>query len=298
MSRERTPVRLLMTLACAGLIVALSGCGSSNAVSGAIDPVAQAANATTRADGAQLTMRLVVEPPTGGANLTIAVHGDINFKAREAEIFTTMQGLPPSVARKLPSGGLTITELLSKNTIYIDSPLFGTKLPNGAKWVKFDFGAAVSSLGLNSQMLTDGPTDPSQYLEFLKAGGGNVRKVGSDSVRGVETTLYRGSIDLSKLAALVPAKDRAATRAALEKIIAGRGTDGLPMEVWIDSKHMVRKLQLSLTSTVSGQHVGARIEEELFSFGPTPGVNLPAASEVYELPVSSLTSSSSGLSIG
>jgi hypothetical protein len=287
---------VLATLACIGLLAALSGCGSSRAVSAAIDPVAQAADATTHADGAQLAMRVSVELPTGGSPLTIAGHGDINFKGHEAELFMTVQGLPSSIAQKLPSGGLTMTELLSKSTIYIDSPVFGAKLPGGAKWVKLDLGKAASNLGLDPRTLSSGQTDPSQYLQFLKAGGGTIQKVGSDTVRGVATTHYKGSIDLAKVADLVPSKDKAATKAAIEKLTAQLGTASLPMEVWIDSKHMVRKLQLSISVTVSGQHVGTKIEEELFGFGPTPAVNPPAAGEVYELPVSTLTSSASGTS--
>ncbi|HEX4438116.1 MAG TPA: hypothetical protein VH061_15120 [Solirubrobacteraceae bacterium] len=288
---------MVAALACAAVLGALAGCGSSHAVSGTIDPVAQAAEATTHADGAQLAMRVSIELPTGGAPLTIAGHGDINLKDREAELFMTVQGLPPSVAQKLPSGGLTMTELLSKGAIYIDSPVFGSKLPNGANWLKLDLGKAASSLGLDPQTLTSGQTDPSQYLQFLKASG-DIQKVGSDTVRGVATTRYKGTIDLSKVAALAPSKDKAATKAAIEKLTAQLGRSSLPMEVWIDSKHMVRKLQLSLSVSVSGQHVGTKIEEELFGFGPTPGVNPPAAGEVYELPVSSLTSSSTGVSAG
>jgi hypothetical protein len=283
----------IAALACAILLAALSGCGSSRAVSGTIDPVAQAAEATTHADGAQLAMRVSIELPAGGTPLTVAGHGDINFKDREAELFMTVQGLPSSLAQKLPSGGLTMTELLTKSSIYVDSPVFGTKLPGGAKWVKLDLGRAAANLGLDPQALTSGGTDPSQYLQFLKAGG-SVQNLGRETVRGVATTRYRGSIDLAKVAALVPSKDRLATKKAIEKLTSQLGTDSLPMEVWIDSKHMVRKLQLSLSVSVSGQHVGTKIEEELFGFGPTPAVNVPAAGEVYELPVSSLTSSSAG----
>jgi hypothetical protein len=297
MSFRRTSAALLAPVVCAGLLGALAGCGSSSAVSGTIDPVAQAAEATTHAEGAQLALRVSVALPTGGAALTIAGHGDINLKDREAEIFMTVQGLPSSLAQKLPPGGLTMTELLAKNTIYIDSPVFGTKLPGGAKWVKLDLGKSASSLGLDPQTLTNGQTDPSQYLQFLKAGG-SVQKAGSETVRGVATTRYKGAIDLGKVAALASSKDRAATKAAIEKLTAQLGTDTLPMEVWIDSKHMVRKLQLSLSVNVSGQHVGTKIEEELFDFGPTPGVNPPAAGEVYKLPVSPLTSSGSGTSTG
>ena len=285
-------------LACAGLVGALCGCGSSSAVSGTVDPVAQAADATTHAGGAQLALKLSVELPTGGAPLTATGHGDINFGNREAEIFLTVQGLPTVIAQKLPAGGLTMTELLTGSTVYIDSPVFGAKLPNGAKWVKLDLGKAASNLGLDPQNLTSGEADPSQYLQFLKAASGNVQKLGGETVRGVATTRYRGSIDLRKLAGLAPSKDRAAMKAAIEKLTSALGTHSLPMEAWIDAKHIVRKLQLSLSVSVSGQHIGMKIEEELFGFGPTPAVNVPAAGEVYELPVSSLTSSGSGTSTG
>jgi hypothetical protein len=296
MSFRRTPPALA-ALACAGLLAALSGCGSSRAVSGAIDPVAQAAEATTHADGAQLAMHVSVEPAAGGAPLTIAGHGDIDFKDREAELFMTVEGLPSSIAQKLPAGGLAMTELLSRGTIYLGSPVFGTKLPGGAKWVKLDLGKAASNLGLDPQTLSSGQTDPSEYLQFLKAGGGTIHKLGGETVRGVATTHYRGSIDLAKAAALIASKNKG-KKTAIEKLTAQLGTDSLPMEVWIDSRHMVRKLSLSPSVNASGRHIGMKIEEELFGFGPTPAVNLPAAGEVYELPVSSLTSSASAPGTG
>jgi hypothetical protein len=292
LGRIRTAPALL---ACAGLVGAtLSGCGSSG-VASAVDPVAQAAEATTHADGAQLALRASVELPAAGAPLTIAGHGEINLKEREGELFMSIGGLPASIAQKLPSGGLAMTELLTKDTIYIGSPAFASKLPHGAKWLKVDLAKAAAGLGLEPQALTSGQTDPGQYLQYLKASGGHVQKLGGETVRGVATTRYRGSIDLHRAAELLPAKDRAASRAAAEKAIAQLGTASLPIEVWIDSRHMVRKLQLSLSSSVSGQHVGTKIEEELFGFGPTPGVNPPASDEVLELPDSSLASPGAGI---
>jgi hypothetical protein len=44
----------------------------------------------------------------------------------------------------------------------------------------------------------------------------------------------------------------------------------------------VRRISLALSIPVSGQTVSSQIVIELFDFGPTPTVTLPAQSDVYD----------------
>lgn len=288
----RSAPGLLASLLVAGaLALSASGCGSSGTA--ALDPVAQAAETTTHAGGAQVTIKIREDLGALGGTFTISGHGDLNFETGEGELFVDLAGLPATARHALPSGGLTMTELFADNALYVGSPLLAGKLPGGARWMKLDLNAVAQKLGLDPQALTGGQANPGQYLEYLKASG-SVREAGSATLRGVKTTRYVGTVDLRKAAELLPSPSRAAARSAIAKLIAQTGTSTIPVEAWIDENHMIRRLQMTVPVVVQGQKLSVSIDEELFDFGPTPSVNPPSAGEVYEVRPGPITSSGSG----
>ncbi len=286
--RPRAVIRLLCSLAAAvalGLLAA--GCGSSSSSSTGssvvtLDPLAHAASATSSVGGARMSIAAHVDGAGLPASVTIGGSGFFNYKSHEGSLELTLSGLPESAAAGIGSGGLQIQELIAANDIYVGSSLFAGKLPGGAHWIKIDLGRAGQAIGLDPQQLLSGQSNPAQLLDYLKASSGSVTKVGTDLVRGVSCTHYRGAIDLAKLADASPAAQRAKVRAALQKLIAQFGSQQLPVDVWVDGKGLVRRISLSMSLPVSGQTVSSQILIELFDFGPTPTVTVPAASDVYD----------------
>jgi hypothetical protein len=276
---------LLIALAGALCAVALSGCGASPGAT--IDPVAEAAVATTHAGGAHMAMHISIDLQGLAAPLTVAGSGDFNFSTDEGEIISNLTGLPAAATSLLHGSSLEFTELYAKGDLYMSSPLFDGKLPDGARWMKLDLSQLAAGAGIDAQSLTSGQSDPAEVLNYLRAGG-TIRKVGSERLRGTPTTRYRGSIDLLEAAQDVPGSNHAQAKAAIEKLIAQTGTRKLPVEVWVDSHGLVRKLTMALTEVASGEHVNVAIELELFDFGATPSVNPPAAGEVFDATQSSL----------
>ena len=116
----------------------------------------------------------------------------------------------------------------------------------------------------------------------LRATGAGVTSIGRDRVRGVATTRYKGAIDLHKVADVLPSGNRDQLRAALDKVIAQTGTSSIPVEVWIDDHHVVRKMTLGFSLANSGQGLSVHMTIELFGFGPTPSVSAPASGEVFD----------------
>ncbi|MGO9488319.1 MAG: hypothetical protein ACLQBB_04735 [Solirubrobacteraceae bacterium] len=276
------------------MAVAVSGCGSGGGPAAALDPVAQAAETTTHAGGAQVEATVRMDLAGLGSPLTLSAHGAVNFKSHEGEIFTELSGLPAAAQALVPAGGATITELFKGDSVYVGSSLFAGKLPGGASWMKVDLGHLTQQLGFDPQALSEGQSNPAQYLEYLRAAGGSVHAAGGAVVRGVRTTRYVGTIDLRKAAEMLPTGNRAAAEQAIEKLIGQIGTSSVPIEAWVDGHDMIRRLNLAMTLVADGQQASVEVQEELFDFGPTPSVNPPAGGEVYEPDLAALSGNGGG----
>jgi hypothetical protein len=272
--RLRIATGVLPGLAAAiALVLAISGCGSTSAT---LDPVAQAAEVTSQAGGAHIALTAQVSAAGLPAPLTINGQGFFNYRSQEGTIGLDMAGLP-TVA-----GALHMEEIFKSAALYIGSPLFAGKLPGGAHWMKLDIARFGQALGLDLQSLTGGQSNPAQFLEYLKASGGTVTSVGHELVRGVPTTHYRGTIDLSKVADMLPGGNRAQLHAALAKVIAQIGASSLPVDVWVDSARLVRRMEIVISASAGGQSLRMQMSVELFGFGPTPAVTAPAQGDVYD----------------
>jgi hypothetical protein len=276
--KPRIALALLTVTAGLALALAASGCGAS----ATLDPVARAADATTRAGGAQVTFSGSVGAPALGFSLTLSGHGQFNFSAHEGSLALAISGLPASAQAKLGASALEMNELFKAGSVYVGSPLFTGKLPGGARWLRLDLARVGGAMGLDPSSVMSGSADPSQFLQYLKASGG-ISAVGHDSVRGVPSTHYTGSLDLQKIAEAQPGSDRAQVRAAFQKVISELGQSTIPVEVWVDGNRLVRKFAIALHLHAEGQAVDVQLAAEYFGFGPTPRVTAPARSEVFDV---------------
>jgi hypothetical protein len=278
--RQRSLIGLLACLAaCAAAAVSTAGCGSS----ATLDPVAQAAQTTQQAGGSRMALTASFNVPGTLGTLSMNGSGWFNYGNREGTFTMTMSGLP-GLSRVSPSGELKLDERIKGSTVYVGSDVFAGKLPGGARWAKLDLQRFLGSVdGVDFQSLSSGESNPAQMLQLLKASSGGARVVGHDRVRGVETTRYRGALDLEKAADQAPSSIRAKAHEAVSKLIAQGAARFIPAEVWIDAQHRVRKFTISMTVSQGGQSVQVAMSVELYDYGPTPPVEAPAAGETYDL---------------
>jgi hypothetical protein len=270
--------RISVALACASALAvacSLSGCGSGAVAS--LDPIARAAEVTTHAGGAQLAMSMQMS--VAGKQVSLNAHGDLDMANQEGEIFLELSG--SALQEDNIPDGTTMTELFTSNSLYVTSPLFANSLPSGAHWMKIDLGELEQEAGISPQSLTSGETDPTEYLQYLRASSGLVTEVGTATVRGVPTTQYSATIDAAKAISQLDHGDSSAEE-KLRGTLAQTGMSSIPVEVWVDSKNRLRRVELQMDMSVAGQSLQMTINEELFGFGPIPAVNAPASGEVYE----------------
>jgi hypothetical protein len=284
-SRARSLAMALLAAAAAVLATALAGCGGST--SATLDPIAQAAAATTHAGGARMSLSVAVSSASGH-NIGITGSGIFNMAREEGQlnfVIDNISGLTSEQQAKLKRLGsdkLTLTELFKAGTLYMRSPLFAAQLPGGAKWLKLDLVKVQQAEGIDTQSLSGTQSNPTQYLQFLRADGGTVTDEGKATVGGVTTTHYVGQIDLEKAAETLPSSDRAKLKTALENIAAKLGAKQIPVQVWVDAHHLVRRMHMEMPLSAGARHATMTIDYTLSEFGVQPGVNVPADSEVFD----------------
>jgi hypothetical protein len=250
----------------------ISGCGAANTVKQAVDPVAKAAEVTSKVPGYRMSAVVSINSPAGPVKTTMS--GVMNRATRSGEM-TSQE----SVA----GHSFTLSERLSGLTVYMNaSGLPGAdQLTHGKKWLKMDMSRAFGSMGLGSLSTTS--SDPSQFVDYLRAVSDRTQKVGTDTVRGVATTRYHAIIDLRKYPNLVPASQRTTAKHAITTMESAIGGHTMPMDVWIDAGKLVRRVSFTLGECVNNQKVNMSMTMDLYDYGPQPAAQAPPSSQAYDL---------------
>jgi hypothetical protein len=231
---------------------------------GALDPVANAADATAQAGSAEVGIAGTVS--AAGQTIPISGSGTIDMRSNSGRLSlsTTVPG----------TGAVTIEEIMSGTTFYIKMPQGAGSLPGGKKWMKIDLQAFGKTKGIDfGKALQAGNNNPADLLRFLKAVG-NSHVVGPEDIHGAPTTHYAASIDLAKAADRIGDKQ---TADALKALYASSGATTMPIDVWIDRVGRVRREHFSFSMSAGASPGSMDMTLEFIRFGvpvdstPPPG---------------------------
>lgn len=276
---RRYVVSVLGVLAAA---VAVTGCGSS---SQSIDPVARAADVTARVPGYKMAATMNVTTAQGATQMQMA--GVVDRVSRTGQI---------TAKESILGHQLNIKEVFSQLTFYLQaSGIPGlSRVTGGKSWVKFDMSRMFGAMGLGA--LPTG-TDPSQFVDYLRAVSTSTKSLGSATVRGVATTHYHATIDLSRYTKLVPPAQRAAAKRGISTLETAIGGHTMPIDAWVDHSNLVRRLDLKFTECAAGQHVKLGMVMDLYDYGAQKPTQVPSDSDAYDI-TPLLTSSLSKIKLG
>ncbi len=282
----RGKLKAAATLGAAALLIA--GCGSSSP-SAKQPPTAtltRAAYVSGSAPGYKALISLRENVPGAGA-ITATGHGAFTIVPTHEGSMTMQLSIPSAAAAGL--GSLTMQAVFVPGSVYMKlPPQLASKIPGGKPWLLINLsqlGKAAGIPGLGS--LASGSSslnNPAQYVDYLRAAAsGTVRNLGTATVDGVSTTHYHAIIDLSKLPSVVPASSRAAVQQLVAALRQRGSATQLPMDAWIDSAHLVRRVVTSYSEPVNGQQVSVTVQVDLTQFGPQPAPTVPPASQTQNL---------------
>jgi hypothetical protein len=247
------------------VVLVVAGCGGGKSRQAAPKPVSgdlivAAATKSTKAGSVEADFKI------SGAGV----------KGSGSGVFNTGPRRSGQLSMKVSVRGMEvpIDTVITGNVLYMRSSVFSQLgLSQGKQWVKVDLeqlaqrGADLSSLANTS------PT-PASALSYLR-GSGKVREIGRESIDGVETTHYKVTVDLEKAVA----RSDATTQEALRRLIQESGMKKLPIDVWIDGKGYVRKVQYA--QRAGGKDV--KVTMNLHDYGKPVTVNPPPADSVVDL---------------
>jgi hypothetical protein len=267
----------LCALAAAG---SLAACGSGGDDSIAPGAIAEAATTTGSVKGADVTLRATMKSPAlGDKALGFTGTGFQNMRSQAGHYTMDMSQLAQaSGASGLDPSKLKMEFIYVNRSMFMRSPLFEGKLPHGKTWMGIDLRKALQAKGVDPSVMSQ-QSNPTEYLRYLKATSGKVTKVGSESVRGTRTTHYKATVDLTK----APGVDAASAK----RIVALSGTSKMPIEVWIDGQHLIRRMRIKFDMKpqqggAAGQKISLDETVDRFNFGPKNPVKPPPAADVFD----------------
>jgi hypothetical protein len=115
------------------------------------------------------------------------------------------------------------------------------------------------------------PTNPTDVLTRVLLASDENDEVGTEEIRGTETTHYRARVDLKKLVQQLPPRDRPD-----EDVMELWDGHFVPVELWIDEESRLRRITLEPPAGEDGDMTTV----ELFDYGVEVDVEPPPAEEL------------------
>jgi hypothetical protein len=91
-------------------------------------------------------------------------------------------------------------------------------------------------------------------------------------------------LDLNNVAANLPAGEQSTVQNALSQLKSSTNLSQIPMDVWIDAHHLVRRIAMAITASAgAGAGLQENITADLTDYGPQPSPTPPPADQVQDL---------------
>lgn len=202
---------------------------------------------------------------------------DMSDLARAAMAGGDSSGVPAGFAEMFdePLETVTIGE-----TVWMRFPLFAMFLGvEEGRWVEIppdEASELTSGFGLGEQT-----SSPTAVLEQLRDAEAEVEELGTETVRGQETTHYRLLVDVAAMLEGLPDEERADAEQSLGD------AEQFPLEVWVGEDGRLYRYRADLTPEMvegQGQEVeSAAIDIEFYDHGTDVTVTPPPADQVTRM---------------
>src|SRR5581483_7574048 len=166
----------------AAIAVTAAGCGSSSGSSPSAGPtIRRAADVTAQAPGYKVSGHVTVSVNAAQhVVVPVSITGSFDRRDRVGAVTAVAHAAGREVR---------IRELISRLTLYMPA----TTVPNAStligskRWIKLNISGAIPGGGLGSLSTA---TDPSQFVDYLRAVSSSTTNLGTATIGGVRTTHY------------------------------------------------------------------------------------------------------------
>ena len=271
--RRSAPALLSRPLAALALsALALTACSSGDGETGAaaadasrgpdaLGLVQAAATGSSKIGSSKFS--LTSTTAIGGQVVTFSGEGAFDYVKKTGQLKFAVPGADGSA-----DGGVTIEQRIIGPDLYLTLP------QQAGVFYRLKVADVVgTSLGAS--------TNPTASLEALK-GASDVQKVGTETVRGVETTRYEGTFDVADAIASASGP----SKAALSSALGSTTLEAVPFDAYLDGEGRLVKfeqeLELPATPQTGGDVLKSRTVLELFDFDTAVTVTAPPAASVRD----------------
>jgi hypothetical protein len=270
-------------IAVAGLVFLLFG-STGGQLGG---PIAQAATLSSNTPGYR--MRMVVELTSSALSAPITATGsgvvDLRDRASSMSLVMNLAGEPQAI-QALGASTMRMDMISVGAAVYVKLPpaLSGALSPSGKQWIEVDVAKLSRIPGLSSLASNPTTSDPSHILQTLRSVSDSVVDEGRQRIDGFVTTHYRAQLSLSHLADGLPQSARSAADQALATLRQAVPTGALPLDVWIDAHHLVRRVLMSLDLNLpTGPSLQETVTVDLSHYGPQTPPAAPPSNDVVQI---------------
>ncbi len=232
--------------------LALSACGAVDKVStpaSAAEAVRQAGQqAADQSHAFEMTIQMKM---SGFGEVEMLMEGEYDSSTERAQLSMDILGMAMEV-------------ITDGNDAYLTTD-------GGKQWVR-------QSVDITQSPLSGGSYDATQQLAYLRMISDDVTEEGSETIRGRETTKYRGFVSLKNVLEQFTEEDRELLE-GLSRYFEGEGFD---MTVWVDNEGRPAKIEYGMDMDIEGFEISATYVMEFFDWGRDVNIELPPADRVVD----------------
>jgi hypothetical protein len=257
-------MRKLLLVTVVGLLIG-TACGKSGPT---LDPLALISGAGARAQSEKTAkVSMSVTATAEGRSFSLDGAGALNFVDQAAQFSFDLGKMVQALGGSLPPGTpSTLDFVFTGSYTYFKAPP-GASIGAGKSWLKIDTKKLAGAAG--AQSFT---SDPKSFFDSLKGVSGTITKGANEKVRGIDTTIYKTTIDLEKAVKAVPENQRAALRAQLKQY----GSSKIPVTVWVGKDNLIYREEIQAAIPGAGN---ANVTIEFYDYGKPVSLSIPSDQE-------------------
>jgi hypothetical protein len=254
----------------AALVVSLAACqgaGGDGKQAGATVPAAQALALASQKTATVDSYKVAITA-AGTGQAAAKVHGTIQIRLKPEVQATGTLDQASLHGQSVPGGERAI---LLGDYFYAKVPQQLSQFTGGKPWVRFSVSQASKQVGVNLDSIIKRANPAEQTKIFT--GSKDVRRVGSESIDGVKTTHYAGTLTPEQAGKLDPKAQQ-----AFKDFYQRSGANKVTFDLWVGKDSLPRKLV-----TKVGADKGTASSTMIFSdFNKSFSVSAPPATEVTD----------------
>ncbi|MER6910964.1 hypothetical protein ABT354_04725 [Streptomyces sp. NPDC000594] len=285
---NRTVVRALsVTVAVAAALATVTACGGSDDTAGGdggkggtllkLDPVAALREVQQKTGDAQSAR--IEGTTTMGEMMSMEQSGVLGWSdGVSGEMEITYTG--GTMARTMKSSGVTgpVQARYFKDGYVMNMGAAAAQQLGGKSWIRYTYEDLEKMAGAAGSVLKDQiqNSTPQQSVKALLASG-DVKRVGQEKIRGVETTHFSGTVDVAELSTANSDLDKGQLE-QFRKQLSSAGITTQEVDIWVDKNHLlVKKVE-------SGKMKTGSFDSTLYysDYGTKISVERPPASDTVD----------------